>query len=111
MGFSRQEYWSGVPLPSPIQILGFLYLCEHTIDILIRITTNLQVALGFPGGSDSKESACSVGDLGRSLGQEDPVEKEMASHSSILAWKMLKSMRLQRVRHNWAINPSTDSFV
>ena len=42
----------------------------------------------------------------RSLGQEDPLEKEMATHSSILAWKIpwaeepgrLQSMGLQRVR-------------
>ena len=47
-----------------------------------------------------------------SLGQEDPLEKEMATHSSILAWKTpwteepkgLQSIGLQRVRHNWAIN-------
>ena len=43
-----------------------------------------------------------------SLGQEDPLEKEMATHSSILAWKIpwteepgrLQSMGWQRVRHN-----------
>ena len=40
--------------------------------------------LGFPGGSDGKEFACNVGDLG-SLGWEDPLEKEKATHSSILA--------------------------
>ena len=44
----------------------------------------------------------------QSLGQEDPLEKEMATHSSILAWKIpwtegpdgLQSMGLQRVRHD-----------
>ena len=44
----------------------------------------------------------------RSLGQEDPLEKEMATHSSILAWKIpwteepgrLQSMGLQRVGHD-----------
>ena len=44
----------------------------------------------------------------RSLGLEDPLEKEMATHSSILAWRIpwteepgrLQSMGLQRVRHN-----------
>ena len=44
----------------------------------------------------------------RSLGQEDPLEKEMATHSSILAWKIpwteepgwLLSMGSQRVGHN-----------
>ena len=46
------------------------------------------VFLGFPGGSAGKESACTVGDLGRSLGWEDPLEKGKATHSSILAWKI-----------------------
>ena len=44
----------------------------------------------------------------QSLGWEDPLEKEMATHSSILAWKIswteepggLQSMGLQRVVHN-----------
>ena len=44
----------------------------------------------------------------QSLGQEDFLEKEMATHSSILAWKIpgveepgrLQSMESQRVRHN-----------
>ena len=46
----------------------------------------------------------------QSLGWEDPLEKEMATHSSILAWKIpwmeepggLQTMGLQRVGHNWA---------
>ena len=44
----------------------------------------------------------------QSLGQEDPLEKEMATHSSILAWKIpwteetegLQSMGSQRVQHD-----------
>ena len=51
-----------------------------------------------------------------SLGQEDPLEEEMATHSSILAWKIpwtkepgrLQSMASQRVRHNWA---HTDTYI
>ena len=43
---------------------------------------------GFPDGSDNKESACSVRDQVQSLGWEDPLEKEMATHSSILAWRI-----------------------
>ena len=31
MGFSRQEYWSGVPLPSPLHVLLASYLVESTI--------------------------------------------------------------------------------
>ena len=40
----------------------------------------------------------------QSLGQEDPLEKEMATHSSTLAWKIpwTDSMGLQRVGHDWA---------
>ena len=46
----------------------------------------------------------------RSLGQGDPLEKEMATHSSILAWRIpwtkkpggLQSTGLQRVRRDWA---------
>ena len=45
-----------------------------------------------------------------SLGQEDPLEKETATYSSIDAWKIswteepggLQSMQLQKVGHNWA---------
>ena len=44
----------------------------------------------------------------RSLGREDPLEKELATHSSILAWGIpctedlggLQSMESQRVRHD-----------
>ena len=50
----------------------------------------------------------------RSLGREDPLEKEMATHSSTLAWKILwteepgrlRSMGSQRVRHDWATSLS-----
>ena len=40
--------------------------------------------MGFPESSVGKESACNVGDLVRFLGWEDPLEKEWATHSSIL---------------------------
>ena len=46
--------------------------------------------MGFPSGSNGKESACNAGDLGLTLvsilGWEDPLEKEMTTHFSILAW-------------------------
>ena len=62
----------------------------------------------FAGGSDGKASAYNEGDLVRSLGWEDPLEKEMATHSSTLAWKIpwmeecgrLQSMGSQRVGHD-----------
>ena len=50
----------------------------------------------------------------QSLGREDPLEKEMATHSSTLAWRIpwreepgrLQSTRSQRVGHNWATSLS-----
>ena len=44
--------------------------------------------MGFPGDSDSKESACNARDLGSILGWEEPMEKGMATYSSILAWRI-----------------------
>ena len=44
--------------------------------------------MGFPGGSETKESTCNAGDLGSILGWEDPLEKGMATHSNILAWRI-----------------------
>ena len=67
---------------------------------------------------NGKESSCNAGDPVMqeiqvwSLCREDPLEKEMATHSDILAWEIpltgepggLQSMGLQRVGHNWATN-------
>ena len=55
----------------------------------------------------------------RSLGQEDPLEKEMATHSSTLAWKIpwteepvrLQSMGSQRVRHDSATSLTTHEML
>ena len=43
---------------------------------------------GFPGGSAVKDPPANAGDRCSSLVQEDPLEKEMATHSSILFWKI-----------------------
>ena len=44
--------------------------------------------VGSPGGSPVKESICNAGDMGLTLGQEGPLDKEMATHSSIPAWEI-----------------------
>ena len=87
MGFSRQEYWSGLPFPSPGDLpdpgiepgsptlqadsLSSEPLGEFTVEVYkdiiqqcyLRICKHFQF-LQFPCGLDSKESACSVGDPG-----------------------------------------------
>ena len=58
---------------------------------------------GFPGHSVVKHPSANAG-----VGQEDPLEKGMATHSSILAWEIpwteepggLQSVGVQRVRHD-----------
>ena len=65
----------------------------------------------LPKWLSGKESACNAGDTGdwiQSLGWEDPLEKEMSNHSSLLGWKIpqteepggLQSMRSLGVGHN-----------
>ena len=48
----------------------------------------ISINVGFPGGSEGKAFACNAGDPGSIPGWEDPLEKRMAAHSSILAWKI-----------------------
>ena len=77
MGFSRQilEYWSGMPLPS--------------LELLSRICKTLKINEGgFPGGTVLKNLPANTGDEVSFLGQEDPLEKEMARHSIIPAWEI-----------------------
>ena len=62
----------------------------------------------FPGGSEGKVSACNAGEPGLIPGSGRSLEKEMATHSSSLAWEMLWTEELgglqfigsQRVRHD-----------
>ena len=53
---------------------------------------------GFPGGSVVKNLPANAGDAGSILGQEDLLEKEMATHPSVLPWRIPwteESARLQ----------------
>ena len=62
------------------------------------------------GDSVEKNTSAKQETGGQSLGQEDPLKKEMATGSSILAWEItwteepgeLQFMGVQRVRHDWA---------
>ena len=84
-GFSRQEYWSGLPCPSPGDLsdsgIEHRFLVAQTVK---RLPTMRETRF-------------------QSLGGEDALEKEIATHSSILAWKIPwteESMGSQRVGHD-----------
>ena len=69
MGFSRQEYWSGVPSPSPI---GYPFQCSWA-SLVAQMVTNP------PAMAESWV---------QSLDWEDPQKEGMAIRSSILAWRI-----------------------
>ena len=86
---------------------------------LLRKTKNMVIIsiyflhilyIGLPRWLSSKESTCQAGDVGLIPGSGRSLETEMATHSSILAWKFpwteepggLYSMGLQRVGYDWA---------
>ena len=72
----------------------------------------------LPYSSNGKESACDAGGQGLILGWEDALEKRMAIHSNILAWRIpwteqpggLQFMGSQRVGHDWATNTYTSFY-
>ena len=76
---------------------------------LMRLSSSSSsIGLGFPGGSAVNNLPTRQEMWVQSLCQEDPLKKEMATHSSILAWKIswteetsgLQSIGLQRIGHN-----------
>ena len=88
--FSRQEYWSGVPLPSLLDYLGG------------------SKSLGdFPGGSVVKNLPVIQDTWVQYLGQEDPLEKEMETHSSILAWRIPWTEEPGRLHSPWVAESQT----
>ena len=64
--------------------------------------------MGFLGSASDKEPTGEIRDLGLIPGSEDPLEEGVATHSSILAWRIPQteesgrpqSIRLQRVGHD-----------
>ena len=104
IGFSRQEYWSGLPFPtpghlpdpgiepsslvSPVLAGGFFTTEPPRSDSILglvghRVSVGLpQVAQWVKNPSTKQETRV------RSLGQEDPLEEGVATHSSIFAWRI-----------------------
>ena len=76
-----------------------------SIHTYIQVSTNLLLHVYrsdyIPRGSDSKESAAMKETRVWSLGWEDPLEKEMATHSSILAWRIQWAEEPGRLQSPW----------
>ena len=62
IGFSRQEYWSELPFPSPGNLPN--PGIKPRSPALPKVSYQLWDYKGFPGGAEVKASACNVGDLG-----------------------------------------------
>ena len=61
---------------------------EAGIIFVVNYFSSPKKLMGFPGSSVVKNPPANAGTGVQSLGREDPLEKEMATHSSILAWKI-----------------------
>ena len=69
--------------PEPALECGFILLPLRHLVYIVILSSRV-----FPGGLDGKEFACNAGDPGFIPGLEGPLEKEMATHSSLLAWRI-----------------------
>ena len=93
---TRKRLWShghlaGLFLSSSLAFSSRLAGYTWSILWLLLYRQNFWYLASAPSlriGSDGKESACDAGDLGWFLGWEDALEKGMATHSSILAWRI-----------------------
>ena len=131
MGFPKQEYWSGLPFPSPgdlhnpgiklespalagrffttkppgkpiltrrwSQRVVWLFTVLEKCPVLQNGFENLngnrgqvksQYALGFPGGQTVKHPPAVWETWVQSLGSKDPLEEGLATHSSVLSWRI-----------------------
>ena len=127
MGYSREEYWCGLPtegiifgLPQTMTVhlssesLPSEFFVHTSIFLYFTCTNDLRQA------SMVAQSVKNLPSMQRtlfwSLGQEDPLEKKMATHSIILAWRIprtekpggLQFMGSQRVGHDLVTKPPPD---
>ena len=88
-----------------------IYMCTYVyVHIYMYLYIHRYVFVYFPVAQMVKNLPAMQETWVQFLGQEDPLEKEMTSHSCTLAWKIpraeepgkLQSMGLQRAAHNWA---------
>ena len=101
MGFSNQEYWSELPChpPGALPNQGIKPGSPALQEDSLLISLVAQMVKSMPAMRETWV---------QSLGQEDPLEEGIPTHSSILAWRIpwteepsrLQSMGLQRVGHD-----------
>ena len=106
-----------------IYYISICYMTNNAIYVSIYLYLYVYVyssLLGFPGSSDGKNlPAWNAGDSGSISGSANVLEKEMETHSSILAWRIpwteelgrLQSMGSQSVRTEWLNNSKQQSTV
>ena len=124
--FCDKEHWPGTWTPRLFcctiskSVIAFEIIFAHNevkgeVDLEYFpsfIFQDLMLLRGFPGGSVVKNSPAMQETQVRSPGQEDPLEKEMATHASTLAWRIprteesgrLQSMGSQRVNLTKQLN-------
>ena len=96
------------PFKSPLFHPFLLHNASENMYICDEINSFSFVVWGSPGSSDSNNLPAMLETQVQSLGLEDPLEEEMANHSSILSWRIpgteeigeLHSMGSHRVRHD-----------
>ena len=114
---------SQIPGLTSIQDFRWALLFPLHMEKRLNSPSFLEILKGLlhPWWLSSKESACSTGDVEvrvQSLGQEDPLEEEMATHSSILASEIpwteepdgLQSMGSQELDTTWQLNNNNRCF-
>ena len=137
MEFSRQEYWSGLPFPSPGDLVDsgiksgllhhrhILYHLNHKVGSiyeLLKINNILEDLVSRKGeyiellcSSDGEKSACNAGDPGLipgswrppGKGNSDPLQCSCLENPWTGEPGGVQSMGSQRVRHDWAAKHRT----
>ena len=110
MGFSRQQYWSGLPFPPLGDLPDPGIVPESPASPALQADSLPTEPWGSPSlvAQMVKNQPAMRETQIQSLGREDPLEKGMATHSSILAWRFpwiekpgrLQSMGFQTVGHH-----------
>jgi len=109
MGFSSQDYWSGLPFPS-LQAFSYLFQRRQWHPILVLLPGNSHGWRSLVGSSPGvSKSQTRLRDFTFTF-HFHALEKEMATHSSVLAWRIpgtgepggLPSMGSHGVGHDWS---------